>query len=46
MLRSQGGRTVTRLARAGRLAIDVIGPTNHTFTSVWSQGALAASLAA
>ena len=46
LLNLHGGPTVERLRRSGQLAIEVIEATNHTFTPVWSQGALTASLAA
>ena len=46
LLHTQGGHVVTRLARAGKLNIDVIDSPGHTFTAVWAQDALTARLSA
>jgi pimeloyl-ACP methyl ester carboxylesterase len=46
LLTVHGGPTVEELRRTGRLGIDVIDATNHTFTPLWSQGVLTATLAA
>ena len=46
LLTVHGGPTVEELRRTGRLGIDVIDATNHTFTPLWSQCALTATLAA
>ena len=46
LLNVHGGPTVERLRRTGRLGIEIIEASNHTFTPLWSQDALTASLAA
>jgi hypothetical protein len=46
LLNVHGGPTVERLRQTGRLGIEVIEASNHTFTPLWSQNALTASLAA
>jgi hypothetical protein len=46
LLHTLAGRAVTRLARAGKLNIDVIDSPGHTFTAVWAQDALTARLSA
>jgi alpha-beta hydrolase superfamily lysophospholipase len=46
LLHVLAGRAVTRLARAGKLTIDVIDSPGHTFTAVWAQDALIARLSA
>jgi hypothetical protein len=40
MLLEQGGSAVDRLARAGKLSIDVIDGADHTFTPRWSHPVL------
>ena len=45
LLRSQGGRAVGQLQRAGALTIDVVHGSNHTFTASWSRKRLYESLA-
>jgi dienelactone hydrolase len=46
LLYMQGGRSVERLVRSGKLHIDLIQAPGHTFTATWAQNALAAHLSA
>jgi hypothetical protein len=46
LLYTQGGRSVERLVRSGKLHIDLIQAPGHTFTASWAQQALAAHLSA
>ncbi|HVR02078.1 MAG TPA: hypothetical protein VMT47_08095, partial [Polyangia bacterium] len=46
LLRTHGGPTVERLRRAGQLSIEIIEGSDHTFTPLWSQPVLIATLAA
>jgi pimeloyl-ACP methyl ester carboxylesterase len=46
MLLEQGGATVERLKKSGKLAIDVIDRTDHTFTARWAHPRLLDAIAA